>query len=764
MPINDRKPQRNFTGGEQSPMLDARADLERFATSLSAMENFVVLPWGGAEKSPGSRFAHESLPNSKLIGFAASDADGYAIEFGTNVEDTQGYARFFRDFGIVLNDANQVLRLNTPYLAADIPNLRGAQITDTMYLVHGGRVHRLLHADATHWNLREVTFKRGPFRDLNSFLGISLFSTAEPEYEPGDTIDINIHYDNGPNDFFKFSEDMVGSLLLIRTDLNPAHKTWQPDAPGISEGDGAIWNNNTYICTGAFGANTGVNPPTHTVYNERRWDGLTSDASHGRREWRFLHAGYGVARITEFVSEVKVMAEVTMHVPDDLHGLDNDGGTVVFAEGAWSDKYGWPRRVATHGGRLIFGATVSQPNTYWASAEDDYENFDEGKGLATDAFQRTLLGNNKIHAIEWFVSGTRLAIGTTGDEFVIQGSATREALTPENATTLPATDEGSAPIEPVKIGSPVWVSPDHRRVHLMGYDFQSDDFEAPDLTEAAEHITGTGLVALAWQRVPYQVLWAAREDGALIGLTYRKAQNVLGWHRHPRNGRVKSLCVVPNPNGKSQDLWLKVEHDLPTGTKTYVEALEHFFNRANLARTEPERVTRAFFVECGSIYSGVPATVMGGLAYLEGLEVAILADGQVVPNQIVAQGKITLPHAASYVVAGRPYSGRLVSLRYDRDFDGGASSGRKRRVAAIALDLFATALGINVADGESTHTEVVLPTAGMNMNLPVPLFTGITDAVPLPGNWDKQGRFSVISDLPLPATVRGFTPTIQVSS
>ncbi len=50
-----------------------------------------------------------------------------------------------------------------------------------------------------------------------------------------------------------------------------------------------------------------------------------------------------------------------------------------------------------------------------------------------------------------------------------------------------------------------------------------------------------------------------------------------------------------------------------------------------------------------------PFTSFGGLNHLEGETVSILADGAVVPQQMVVNGRITLAQGATRVIVGLPY-------------------------------------------------------------------------------------------------------------
>lgn len=744
MPENVARTQRSFTGGEQSPNLDARADLDRWAASLQIEENFVSLPYGGAEKAPGTQFVHEAFAASVLRPFAFSDSDGFAIEFGV------GLARLYRDYAVVLGDDGNPYTFVTPFTVDDLPSLYCTQANDVIYITCGRiPMQRLVRNGPTDWIVSEAVTKNGPFLDENGddTLSIAADAPAGGEFSKGTFFTLTASA-------ALFTPGMVGGQILIREKDGGEYGQWSAESDNFNSGDFCRWGDNSYKCVDIHGTQTGDQPPVHEF--GARWDGNTNSGGAARK-WLFLHSGYGVAKITQYNSETQVVCQAMSYIPHEL-----TLGTTRFALGSWHADNGYPTAVELHGDRLIAGGTAAFPNRYDASVLDDFQNFDLGHGEDDMAFSRTLVGNNKVNAIRWLKSGQRLAIGTSGDEFAIQNSSVREPLTPDNAITLPATDEGSAANEaPIKVGSPIWLSPDRRRVHLMGYDFSSDDFQAADLTEAAEHITGDGITNLAFQREPYSLILALRaSNGMPISCTYRKQQQVIAWARWPRQGKFRSIAVVPNPDGTNKDVWAIVERAIGGTTKRYVECFKRFFNRG------AGKLEDAWFVDSGLEYRGDPVSVVTGLDHLEGKEVAILADGQLHARQTVKNGKVPLDRAASHVIAGLPYTARLVTLRLASAQDGALSPGRRALVKSITLDVL-NSVNLRVAFGaadETDESEIVTPTAGIDMNRPAQLFSGVTDRIPVDADWSKEPQVTVLSSDPLPATILSITPNYQVST
>ncbi len=87
--------QTSFAGGEFSPSLYARVDLEKFSVGAAKMLNWLVDYRGGAFNRPGTQFCAEVNPvvttRARLIPFIVAESRAYVLEFGDQ------YIRFYAD-------------------------------------------------------------------------------------------------------------------------------------------------------------------------------------------------------------------------------------------------------------------------------------------------------------------------------------------------------------------------------------------------------------------------------------------------------------------------------------------------------------------------------------------------------------------------------------------------------------------------------------------------------------------------------------------
>ena len=91
-----------FTGGELSPSLSARVDIEKYSTGLRTLRNFTVLSSGGVSNRAGLRFVvhcKSDQETCRLIPFTFNTSQTYVLAF----QDQS--MRVIRENGIVLEPA-----------------------------------------------------------------------------------------------------------------------------------------------------------------------------------------------------------------------------------------------------------------------------------------------------------------------------------------------------------------------------------------------------------------------------------------------------------------------------------------------------------------------------------------------------------------------------------------------------------------------------------------------------------------------------------
>ena len=199
----------NFTGGELSPRLDGRNDLTKYASGCKTLENMIVYPHGSAARRPGTQFVAEvkdSTKKTRLIPFEFSTTQTYMLEFGNQ------YIRFYKDNGVILSGGSPY-EIVSPYLEAELFEIKFAQSADVMYICHPNHaVRKLSRTGHTAWTLTEVDFTNGPYLDSN--ITTTTFTISAHTVGAGRTLTASAI--TGINSDTGFQTTDVGRLVQFR--------------------------------------------------------------------------------------------------------------------------------------------------------------------------------------------------------------------------------------------------------------------------------------------------------------------------------------------------------------------------------------------------------------------------------------------------------------------------------------------------------------------------------------------------------------------
>lgn len=153
-----------------------------------------------------------------------------------------------------------------------------------------------------------------------------------------------------------------------------------------------------------------------------------------------------------------------------------------------------------------------------------------------------------------------------------------------------------------------------------------------------------------------------------------------------------------------------------------------------------------------------PVTTVTGLDHLAGMTVGVLADGNYIGTKTVsASGTITLTNAADVIVAGLLYTAQLQTMRLDI----GDPNIQGKRKSISALNVI-----VNESRGwqyGSTFDDLVPHREGPppGYGLPIPLFSNVPHVI-MPSQFTVEGQVCIQQDVPLPLTVLGIVPEVQI--
>ncbi len=526
----------NFTGGELSPRLDGRTDLTKYSSGCSTLENLVVYPHGSAARRPGSTFIAEvadSDNKTRLIPFEFSTTQTYMLEF-SNLK-----MRVYKDKGAVLEGDKTITGITQANPAVVTASSHGYSNGDEV-LISG--VSGMTEVNNKRFLVADKTTNTFELQDKD---GVDINSTGFTAYSSGGVsnkvFELATPYTTAQLFDLKFAQSADVMYIThpeheVEKLSRTGHTAWTLTDVDFTKGPMQDANiTTTTLNPGATAVGTGVSLAASATTGINGGSGFQS-TDVGR--FVFLHSGY--AKITGVTDTTNATIEI-------LPTLSASTATADWRLGAFSDTTGHPSCVTFFEQRLVFAGTTNQPQTVFFSKSGDYENMDANIGgtVADDDAIIYTIASNQVNAIRFMTATRTLIIGTAGGEFTVSGGSVDTAITPTNILIKKQSNHGAANVDAIAVGNAtLFLQRAKRKIRELAYNFDVDGYIAPDMTILAEHISEGGLTQIAYQQEPNQIVYATRNDGELVGLTYQREQQVTAWHRHIFGGRFGNATIT----------------------------------------------------------------------------------------------------------------------------------------------------------------------------------------------------------------------------
>lgn len=563
----------NFAGGEVAPGVSARIDLPLANKVLARMENFIAEPMGPAKYRTGTRYVHHTRNNNKaaFIEFQFSDVQAYIIEA------TEGYFRFYKDEALILNSTTKTITgasAANPCVITAVGH--GYTTGQEVYLTGIGGMTELNGRFFIVTRLNANTFS------LQDVFGNNIDSSAYTAYTSGGTA-ANVYEVQTPY----LEEDLMGLSYAQNADTmyinsrryaprkltRTNHDNWTlARYARTAATDPFETNNSTY---GEITAITLANP------------GVISDAGHtfAANDNVFISGIVGTTELNNrhFKINTTGAGTYTLKDPDTGTPIDTSAYT-AWVSGGIVEKVGatsYPGAVAfTDDARVAHAGTDAKPETIWFSRSPSaagavrFDDFTSGTN-DDDAVTFTLAPlRGRVDSIRWVTNTDKyIAFGTFGSIRRMYGDVETASITPTAVTAKAANSDGVASARPVVDGVAIlYIARSGLKVESLEYDYQVDGYVPDDKNLVSSHITRQGLTQIARQIGSPTIIWAVRNDGVLLGLTYKAKENIAGWHRHTLGGDgvVEAIGIMPRESNAEQ-LWLSVKRNINGNTVRYVE-------------------------------------------------------------------------------------------------------------------------------------------------------------------------------------------------
>ncbi len=718
--------QSSFSAGEISPRVFAQEDSPVYKKGVEIMRNFIALSQGPAKRRSAFRFI-------------ADLADVGAI-------DEQEPARVI-PFDI---SENVTFILVLTHLRMDIYNLNGPAV-DNNIVQDGDFFEELAAWLLNPTNAGRVFYnqdQRGAELDATAQGG----STAFIE-QPMTAITTGNHTFSG-----KFVNQVPGSGALCRVMVGTAQ--------GLADIVDQQTDSNPQLVISPIALTAG------TVWI--RFEVTAGSGHFVLDNIQMLDAaGAGAVTFTTPWSEREI-GEIQFALPPneetiflvqenhDPHELILDLSTATFtfqtiplttAPAEWTGS-NFPGVVAFFQGRSWFARTPDRPGAIWGSVSSQYRDFTTGVNPA-DAIEWEL---NQRGAIQWMQGLREFLVATENQENIL--TSQQGILKTGDVEVVQQSAFGSTFVQSAEIGDQVlYITADQTKLRAEQQSFIEQGWVAIDLTFPSEHLLkgfGSRATRIAFARDPEQIIWLLREDGTLVGSTYERSLEIVGWHQHEvgntgpiisdpdereeRQFPAEILDIAPL-NFQGLDLVIAVTRRIVDGEpKIYLEEMDlstPIFQESWLEFTLPNLTT-----------------TVTGLDHLEGEIVTVLVDDAVDPDNVVSGGAIETQLPGFNFKIGLKAPCLLLTLPKTGGNQFGTAQGTLRRNVEIFIRLL-----------ESTRPFLngVRPpdrTPSTPMDTPEPLQT--TDVKVMDLGQDLFGRVEVFEDIPKDVQVLGLFGKVDI--
>lgn len=428
--------------------------------------------------------------------------------------------------------------------------------------------------------------------------------------------------------------------------------------------------------------------------------------------------------------------------------------------------------------RLVLAAPTVAPQTFYMSQPGDYYNFNIHQPIiASDAITGTLVSNqpNSIKSIVSVPAG--MLIFTDQAAWVVNGGGSFQgvsaAVSPENIVATAQSFIGANDVPPIISNYDIlFVQSKGNQVRDLAYNIYFNVFTGTDVSLIASHLFfGYSLLQWAWAESPFFIVWAVRNDGTLLSLTFLKEQEFQGWaHHYTPNGTFTSVCTVTESTSTAGTVdapYFAITRTINGSTVQYIERMAE--------RSFPNGLISAWCVDSGQQNTGAPTLSFSGAAHLAGQTVTGLAQDNlnnvtvITPFTMPLSGAFTLPAptppgATGYttVTIGLGYNCNLQTLPLEVGEP--TIQGKTKKISSTVVRV-ADTLGLLIGSSSSTLVPMQDLISGnvssMLVGQPSQVVSGLVNGDArtfLDPTYTVPGQYYLRQSNPYPATILGVFP------
>ena len=711
--------QTSFTSGQLDENLMGRLDSPKYYQGASVIENGYCIPQGGVQKRSG-------LKHLGLLDLGDQEVRLIPYFFGSPTGVDQAFVIILSLGSLEVRDlqGNSVITLDTPWIkGSDIYEIDYAQSYDYLIFTHEDYPPQRLIRIQDSWNLDNLALE-----------AIPVFAFPNAVQAPSTAYDRQtIEAQNiTKGDNFKLVYNGVTS-----GDIQWDWIVNQPTGANQSTQDNAT----TLVNSVKSFLSTALGNNEFTVGVQYKYISISYGNIGGEpqlsdyRQFRSLLVNF------TGVNEGKglLISELTAKLKISPVG----GGTQPppAEEPVWSTERGWPISVTFYENRLFFGGSKSRPSTIWGSRTARYFDFSyetPAGDIVADDYIDVTINTDQVNRIQNIMSGRRLEIFTTGQEFYCPV----EGVTPFNFPIVQTGGVGSRKVKPVQFdNTTLFAQRRGNAIRDFVYDFANDKYISNVTSSLA-----TSLINEPKQMVIQQGVGTAQSDylyllngnNTLSVYSSDTLNGVAAWTNFTVGGEWVSMCE------SAGGIYVVIKYTSPLGLPLVA-----------LAKLDDEAFLDGWVSTTTTTGNTGYQSKVTGLQHLQGEEATILevvGGSSVLTRATVnSQGELHLNdiEAGKEVTVGLPYHFEVKSMPITLNGVQGQVVYDRKRVTRAILNVQDT------ADIKVTYNGRELPVR--NRRLPLnpfeqnPTITGYKEIF-LRG-YSRDTRVGIIQDAPFNCTL-----------
>lgn len=492
--------------------------------------------------------------------------------------------------------ANKIYQIATPYLEADLPALKYIQSADVITIVHGSYAPATLSRSAhDSWTLANIAFGSSIVAPTISGFQLIYLNTEAPKtitaitkaspgvvtsnshgYSAGDKVTlagiVGMTELNGVS--FRVRNPTKNTFELSNVDATITTQSYDTSNLTVysSGGTATKYHNDSANDSTDFWAITHYDPTT----GEESLPSYITDSNHAKVSSLFpVTFAMSAANYHNLYRQINGVYGLVGSFPPGTAPLDIGSIPDVTIppptdSGLFASSGNYPAVASYFQQRLILANSNNNPEGVWASVTSRFFNFNSHRPIQdSDAVSFKMVGR-QVNSIRNVIDLGQMITFTASGEWSIQGDQAG-ILRPGQVNPRQHSYNGSHTMDPILIDSTaLYVQARENIIRDLAFDWQVNGYRGNDLTIFSSHLFDNyRLLDWAYQKIPHSNVWSVRDDGTLLGLTYIREQQILGWHRHDFDGVVENVAVIPE--GSEDSVYLVIKRTINGHTVRYVE-------------------------------------------------------------------------------------------------------------------------------------------------------------------------------------------------